>query len=164
MKKKLKIDGISMYACVQKPNKMSDKFEITLIVDDKDCETLKELGLDTAKDQDRNEKSFPEFPGHVFKFKKKAELGGPKVVDSTGAPVDCLIGNGSKVRVYITVADWVFNGKKGVSGYLNAVQIIDLVEFGEDKLDVIEGGFVGESKKDKDTDVVDEDELDDLFG
>lgn len=140
MKRKVKVDGISYYASVQKPNKMSEKYEISLVVDDNVAQDLINAGLQPAKNQDGTLKSMLEHPGKkVFKFKSKMKV---KVVDSVGTPVDCLVGNGSKVRVYGTISEWTFNSKKGISGYLNTVQVIELVEFSEDGIDKVDGGFV----------------------
>ena len=53
-------------------------------------------------------------------------------------PNDKLIGNGSKVNVsYFPKEYTVYGG--GVKGYLNAVQVVDLVEYKTDAFDVVDG-------------------------
>ena len=53
-------------------------------------------------------------------------------------PNDKLIGNGSKVNVsYFPKEYTVYGG--GVKGYLNAVQVVDLVEYKTDDFDVVDG-------------------------
>ena len=53
-----------------------------------------------------------------------------KVVDMFGQDVDPrIIGNGSVVNVQYTVRDWEFEGRKGKTPELAAVQIVELVEF-----------------------------------
>lgn len=170
MNKKIKIDGISFYASVQKPNKISEKFELSLIVTDKIAKDLEKIGLNSAKKKDGSDVAYEGFEGKVFKFKRKEALGSPKVVDSTGKPVDLLIGNGSKIRVYANLYGYEFMGKKGIAAGLNAVQIIDLVSFDDDGFDTIDGGFVVEESvvsvaKDATVseDGIEDDNLDDFF-
>lgn len=76
--------------------------------------------------------------GIVMRFKRKfnhpqgiKEFGGvPRVVDAEGNdfPEGTLIGNGSKVRVYFTV----YETKMGNGTRLEAVQVLDLVEYESD--------------------------------
>jgi len=53
-----------------------------------------------------------------------------KVVDKFGQDVDArLIGNGSIVNAQYSVRDWEFQGRKGKSAELIAIQVIELVQF-----------------------------------
>lgn len=53
-----------------------------------------------------------------------------KVVDKFGQDVDASkIGNGSIVNVQYSVKDWEFQGRKGRTPELMAVQVIELVEY-----------------------------------
>jgi len=57
------------------------------------------------------------------------------------------VGNGSKVNAsYNPVAYTQYGG--GVKGYLNAVQIVDLVEYNVDEFDVVKGGYINEEAND----------------
>ena len=56
------------------------------------------------------------------------------VVDTAGKPVSALIGNGSEVIVQYRVGGWSFNNRKGVAGYLQAIQVINLIPY-EKKLE-----------------------------
>jgi hypothetical protein len=56
----------------------------------------------------------------------------PRLVDSAKNPIDVLVGNGSKVKVLYKAFDWTFAGKSGTSLDLQAVQVLDLVPYGED--------------------------------
>lgn len=64
-------------------------------------------------------------------WKKSGEAKTPvKVVDAYGQDVDPrLIGNGSIVNVQYSTRDWEFQGRKGKSAELVAVQVIELVQF-----------------------------------
>ncbi len=92
-----------------------------------------------------------------FKFKLKAKVQKrdgtyyeqqPTVLDSKKVPVsgDTLIGNGSKVKVAFEPIPYVMGSTKkvGVSLRLKAVQVIDLVEYGNSAASVFdeEDGFV----------------------
>jgi len=70
--------------------------------------------------------------GISIRFKRKhihpsiPEFGGPpKVVGPDKEPIDCLIGNGSKVKVYVSVYDT----KLGKGTRLEGMQVVDLVEY-----------------------------------
>jgi|TARA_R100000808_G_C2136951_1_gene145167 hypothetical protein len=57
------------------------------------------------------------------------------------------IGNGSKVNASFYPKPYTnFGG--GVKGYLNSVQVIELIEYNDDGLGVVEGGYVGEKTED----------------
>jgi len=92
-----------------------------------------------------------------FKFKLKAKVQKrdgtyyeqqPTVLDSKKVPVsgDTLIGNGSKVKVAFEPIPYVMASTKkvGVSLRLKAIQVIDLVEYGNSAASVFdeEDGFV----------------------
>ena len=64
-------------------------------------------------------------------WKKSGEAKTPiKVVDAYGQDVDPrTIGNGSVVNAQYTVRDWEFQGKKGKTAELVAIQVVELVEY-----------------------------------
>jgi len=97
-----------------------------------------------------------------FKFKLKAKVQKrdgtwyeqqPVVLDSKKTPLngDTLIGNGSKVKVAFEPIPYVMQSTKkaGVSLRLKAVQVIDLVEYGNSAASVFdeEDGFVTPSNE-----------------
>ncbi|SHJ81927.1 DUF2815 family protein [Propionispora hippei] len=75
----------------------------------------------------------------VFKFKTKATIKTKAgdivkrtvpVFDAKGKPVDVTIGNGSVVRVAFQIVPyWKSSTNNGLSLYLDAVQVIELVEY-----------------------------------
>lgn len=67
---------------------------------------------------------------YTFKFKSKSK---PTLFDSKGVPVtssDLKIGSGSTLKVKGSIAPTLVQGKYYATLWMNAVQIIDLVEFG----------------------------------
>ena len=44
-------------------------------------------------------------------------------------PLEKIVGNGSKVKVMYKPYEWNFKGKKGIGLDLQAVQVMDLVEY-----------------------------------
>ena len=98
-----------------------------------------------------------------FKFKLKAKIQKrdgtwyeqqPAVLDSKKVPMskDTLIGNGSKVKVAFEPIPYVMSSTKkvGVSLRLKAVQVIDLVEYGNNAVSVFdeEDGYVAPASND----------------
>jgi hypothetical protein len=59
---------------------------------------------------------------------KTSERFKPKLFDDEGHPIDVMVGNGSKVRVNYTPAAYEGLGG-GITLYLNAVQVVELVEY-----------------------------------
>lgn len=92
----------------------------------------------------------------VFQFKSKNK---PLIVDSKGAPVstEINVGGGSTIKVNAGIKAWSTGGKLGVTMYLNAVQIIGLVEFSTTGFQEEEGNFVAEEDQ-KETASVSEEE------
>jgi hypothetical protein len=77
----------------------------------------------------------------VFTFKSSRK---PMVVDSQGAAIkgELNVGGGSVIKVGTGIKPWLVSGNLGVKLYLNAVQIIDLVEYNSSPFGKEEGGFV----------------------
>lgn len=135
------VKGKALYAFVNKPSQFGD-YSVDLVVDDKSAKTLTQAGL---KGKSAAEKVLPggetadKYGPWVFKFKQKVEgkqgtLPPPVVVDTAGKPVTALIGNGSEVIVQYRVGGWSFNNRKGVAGYLQAIQVTNLIPY-EKKLE-----------------------------
>lgn len=153
--KSLVVEGIAFYAAVHTPNELADAYTIDLAVDDANAKILEDAGLQAAKKRDGSAVVHDGAEGlKVFKFKRKriskdgTVLAKPQVVDAANNPVTTLIGNGSKVRTHVTVFPYTFKGKSGVSGGLNGVQILELVEFTAKKLFDETDGFVADSTQD----------------
>ena len=118
------IQGKAYWASITRPNTTFDPvYQIDLAIDEETAEQFSAKGI-TVKEDERG-----------------------KLVDSSKNPIDVLVGNGSDVKVMFKEYDWNYAGKSGVGLDLQAVQVINLVPYGEefDKVD----GFVA-------TDSVDE--------
>ena len=78
----------------------------------------------------------------TFNFKSKTL---PKFFDSKGLPItnptDLNIGGGSTLKIAAAAKAYNAGGATGVTMYLNAVQIIDLVEYSSNPFGAEEGGF-----------------------
>jgi hypothetical protein len=121
--------GTAMWAKVHRPvanyNKDGYEYTIDLIVDKEEAAKLKEVGA-TVREKGGD---------LVVKFKLKVERKDgsknepPLIVDADKMPTKEEIGNGSKVRVQYRTYDWEFGKKKGTSIALQAVQVLELVEF-----------------------------------
>lgn len=95
----------------------------------------------------------------ILRSKSKSK---PMVVDSQGNPFTGKIGAGSTVKLSVGVSFWgPIDGRCGVKLWLNAVQVIELVEWGayggpksfEDTgFSVVEDGYVAEDTGDEDED------------
>jgi len=68
-----------------------------------------------------------------------------KAFDSAGKLIKMpRVGTGSKLRLALEPKPWAVSGKFGVTLRLRSVQIIDLVEYGNESVfDEVEGGFSG---------------------
>tara|TARA_A100000172_G_scaffold80978_1_gene72204 strand:- start:1956 stop:2408 length:453 start_codon:yes stop_codon:yes gene_type:complete len=60
-------------------------------------------------------------------------------------PADKRVGNGSKVNASYYPKPYDQYGG-GVKGYLQGVQVVDLVEYNTDDFDVVEGGYVNQEE------------------
>ena len=134
------VEGKAYWASITRPNTTFEPvYQIDLAISDESAESFKREGI-TVKQDDR---------GNIVKFKRKVSRAdgnknpAPRLVDSAKNSIDTLIGNGSTVKVMYKPFEWKFAGKSGKSLDLQAVQVIDLVPYGED-FDVARG-YVAEN-------------------
>ena len=83
----------------------------------------------------------------VFNFKSKLK---PRLYDASGKPItgDVSVGGGSVIKVSGAFGPYNKGANTGVALYLNAVQIINLVEFSSSPFGAEEGGFVAAAQDD----------------
>ena len=80
---------------------------------------------------EHDEKTIP----NIIRFKRKVQKANgdkntqPQLVDAEKRPLDKIVGNGSRVKVMYKPYEWNFKGKKGVGLDLQAVQVLDLIEY-----------------------------------
>ena len=133
------VEGNAYWASVTTPNtKFEPVYTVNLVVDDK-----------TAKDfaaKGHKIKQMDEGPSIVIKRKVTDRSGknrpAPKLVDSDKQPMDTLIGNGSIVKVQYH--EWETTNHYGDFKGLDfqAMQVLELVEYGERIVDGEELGLV----------------------
>ena len=136
------VEGKAYWASITRPNTTFDPvYQIDVAVDDITAKDFASRGV-TVKEDER---------GKVLKFKRKVERQDgtanpmPRLVDAKKNPIDVLIGNGSQVKVLYKEFEWEFAGKSGRSLDLQAVQVIDLIPYGED-FDIADGYVVENGK------------------
>ena len=133
------VEGLAYWASVTSPNtKFDPVYSVNLVVDEK-----------TAKDfaaRGHKIKQMDEGPSIVIKRKVTDRSGksrpAPKLVDADKQPMDILIGNGSKVKVQYH--EWETTNHYGEFKGLDfqAMQVLELVEYGERIVDGEELGLV----------------------
>jgi hypothetical protein len=144
----IQVRGLAVYPKVYKIDELAQKYVVPLVVTDKVAEELESRGMKPAGRKDGSLKSFESlgFPGKVFEFKTTRK---PRVVDSASKDISNIIGNGSEVMIHGATRPYTM-GTGGVAGYLNTLQVINLVEFDSEAGSIpnvapIEGGYVAEA-------------------
>ena len=137
--KQLVIEGVLEWAHLAKPNEMSKKYQVDVCRLDKDTvKALKAAGLDVQDGEKKGKE------GKGFYVTPKATL--PiTIVDAMKNSLDCAdsIGNGTKAKVAIRPFDYNYKGKTGVGAGLQAIQILDLVEYSQSAMFDEEDGYTG---------------------
>jgi hypothetical protein len=139
------VSGKAYWASVCAPNTTYEPtWCIDVTLDEKTKAELESIGLNIQNKGDER--------GDFIKIKRKVmkrdgtEREAPTVVDSKRNPWDnSLIGNGSDVNVKFKVYEYEYNKKHGVSTDLIAVQVVNLIPYGEDFEDVDDGYVVSNS-------------------
>jgi hypothetical protein len=123
------------------PDGMSEKYGCDLYLDSASTKQLKDLGvLDyvRAKDPQGNFK-------HEEPVVKVKSINIPKGYLANRQSFDGLIGDGSEIRANVWIKKWEHKGKKGLSVWLSAYVITNLVEYSSGNEDALfEGLDVGE--------------------
>jgi hypothetical protein len=122
--------GVAHYPHLFEVDKMAGKYTIQLELAEDDAEALIAKMKDAVKAWGTTDKiPMKVKDGKVlFTFKTKKP---PRVVDAANKPVPSTvrIGSGSKVRVKGSLVPYEGLGG-GITGYLNGVQLVELVEWG----------------------------------
>tara|TARA_R110002020_G_scaffold33278_3_gene101522 strand:- start:3733 stop:4278 length:546 start_codon:yes stop_codon:yes gene_type:complete len=140
------VSGSAYWASVVAPNTTFDSdgvWEINVCnLDEDTVADLEAEGVDVKNKDD-------EKGNYVLAKRRVKRKGGdvnspPKVVDSNNTPMhNTLIGNGSLVNVKFSPYEWTFGNKQGIGLDLQAVQVIDLVEYttGAEDFEPVSGGY-----------------------
>jgi len=125
------LSGKAYWASVVEPNTTYEPvWQVDVTVDEETKQKLESIGLSVKnKGDDR---------GDFFSCRRKvvkrdgSKRDAPRVIDAKKMPWDNrLIGNGSAVKVKIQPYEYAYAGKAGVSADFMAMQVIDLVPYGD---------------------------------
>lgn len=133
-------EGIAYWASITTPNtRFEPKYSINLVVDNDTAQTLKNEGFSVKFDKE-------EGPTITMKRNVSGPNGmvrkAPTLMDRDKNKLDCLVGNGSRVRVQAKPWEITRNGQAFKGLELQAVQVLDLVQYSSgdgDEFDTIEG-------------------------
>ena len=130
-------EGIAYWASITTPNtRFEPKYTIDLVIDDGIADQLRADGI-TVKDKDE---------GATITIKRLVNgtngmiRRAPKLMDKNKNELDCLVGNGSKVKVQEKPWAVERNGQTFKGLELQAVQVLDLVQFSSgdgDEFDIL---------------------------
>jgi len=120
------VEGTAYWASIKEPNTTFEPmYTVNLVVDEETANDFASRGH-TIKQMD-------EGSAIVIKRKVNGPNGmvrvAPRLLDQNKQEVHLAVGNGSKVRVQYNEYDWEWKGKAGKGLDLQAVQIVDLVEY-----------------------------------
>jgi hypothetical protein len=125
------VEGTAYWASITRPNeKFEPMWSIDLSVDDKTASEFQKEGFKVGETTIDNQTI-----KNVIKFKRKVSKANgdknqqPQLVDAEKNPLNKIVGNGSKVKVMYKSYDWNYKGKTGKGLDLQAVQVLDLVEY-----------------------------------
>ena len=135
------VEGTAYWASITRPNeKFEPMWRIDLAVDDATASEFQKQGFSVGETTINDETI-----KNIIKFKRKVSKanGGknqqPQLVDAEKKPLDKIVGNGSKVKVMYKSYDWNYKGKTGKGLDLQAVQVLDLVEYTPNEDFTVEG-------------------------
>ena len=120
------LDGIAYWASIKEPNTTFEPvYTVNLVVDQTTADDFAGRGH-TVKQMD-------EGPALIVKRKVNGPNGmvrnAPRLLDQNKQDITLAVGNGSKVRVQCNEYEWEYAGKSGKSLDLQAVQVMELVEY-----------------------------------
>ena len=120
------LEGTAYWASITTPNTTFDPvYTVNLVVDDETANDFASRG--------HKVKQMDEGPALIMKRKVNGPKGmvrpAPRLFDKDKQEVSTAVGNGSQVRVQFNEYDWEYAGKQGKGLDLQAVQIVNLVEY-----------------------------------
>ena len=125
------LSGKAYWASVVEPNTTYEPaWQVDVTVDEETKQKLESIGLSVKNKEDDR--------GDFFSCKRKvvkkdgSKRDAPRVIDAKKMPWDSsLISNGSTVKVKIQPYEYAYAGKAGVTADFMAMQVIDLVPYGD---------------------------------
>lgn len=129
-------------------------WRVDIYASDAELKELEAMGVPIKENDKEGDPMF----GKKFAYakrKSKSQAGTaispPTVVDSKRNAFSGLIGNGSVCNVRVSIYDWTYLKKSGKNIWLEAIQVVDLVEYGGDSgFDEVPDGFAAEGSATED--------------
>ena len=120
------VEGTGYWASIKTPNTTFEPvYTINLVVEQEVADDFASKG--------HTVKQMNEGPALVIKRKVNGPNGmvrnAPRLIDQNKQDINLAVGNGSQVRVQCSEYEWEYAGKSGKSLDLQAVQVIELVEY-----------------------------------
>ncbi len=120
------LEGTAYWASITTPNTTFEPvYTVNVVVDDETANDFASRGH-TVKQMD-------EGPALIMKRKVNGPKGmirpAPRLFDKDKQEISTAVGNGSQVRVQFNEYDWEYAGKQGKGIDLQAVQVLNLVEY-----------------------------------
>lgn len=109
------------------PNKMSEKFQCDLLLDDASVAELDTLGI-TKHVLIKNGEGQPKYETIAVRIKAN---NAPTMFDTNKQTFDDYINNGSTIRCACLIKAWEFSGKKGLSVYINQGVVLSAADRGD---------------------------------
>lgn len=137
------VTGKVYWASITEPNTTFEPaYQVDLCLDENTKKLVESDGL-TVKNKGDERGDYVTLKRKVMK-RDGEKRQPPRVTDSHCNPWDGkLIGNGSICNIKYTPYEWNAAGRSGVSAFLDAVQIINLVEYrGSNDFEKVDGGYV----------------------
>ena len=125
------VEGTAYWASITSPNeKFEPMWRVDVALSDKDAEEFKSKGVNLKESviEDKTVSNLVTFKRKVSKANGDRNSQ-PTLVDAEKKPLDKIVGNGSKVKVMYKSYDWNYKGKTGTGLDLQAVQVVDLIEY-----------------------------------
>jgi hypothetical protein len=121
--KAIKLKADIMWAFLDEPNQMSEKYQVDLCnLSEGAVTALEDVGIEVKRKED---KGF-----YIVAKSKKFPI---RTETSDGNGVNCKVGNGSKGVAWIKPYAYTFKGKAGVSPGINKLVITDLIRYEADE-------------------------------
>lgn len=139
------LEGKVQWAKLHKPDDMSGKYQVDLILDKDSKKQLEDLDIlkhVTIKDKDGKEK----YDSPAIRLKSGEEYP-PTIVDTDNMPFNDMIGNGSKMRFVANIKKYDYKGQKGLSCWLTKGLLLELEEIENNVDSELFGGNAPEPKK-----------------
>jgi len=148
------------WASIKEPNtKYDPRWEIEAELTDEQAAMFSDAGVKLKEDEGVKLIRFKRNVTGTKKDGTKYDLDPPKVVDAHKTPLDKLVGNGSLVNIAYELREWNVAGNTGVKPSLNAVQVLELVEYSGGGGGADEFDDVGETKVVEDTSDLEPDDI-----